>query len=326
MTGKNKRPRERRHHYLPQFYLAGFTDKGTKKGHLWVLDHETRGQWIAKPDDVAIECDLYRLDPAREAPLTVERVLETIESKAAPVIRNIARNHEMPDGEDYLALMEFIAAMVVRVPRLRNQDYRAISEFVERGKKMSEWTKGHPWKIVSSPPSPGSQEGPSLKDLAAVTESKDEFTHQLHVPSMFTVIPGLVPFLAARHWTIWLAPSADADFICSDSPIFLQWITPVPPFYSPGFGLGNTYLTFPLSRRVALAAAFEIPGGTLHATREQVAAFNSSTAASSERFLFSRHKDFLFQKRDGSVSTTTEEALDEIEAQRRNRRANNGKN
>jgi hypothetical protein len=285
---------------------------GTKKGHLWVLDQETLSQRLAKPADVALECDLYRLDPVKDDPLAVERYLATIESNAAPVIRGIAAKREMPDGKDYAALLEFVAAMIVRIPRLRNQDYQVMSEFVERGKKIAEWLKRHPGELISLPPSPGSGTGPSLEELAAVTESKDKFTHELYVPSMLSAIPGLVPYLAARQWTIWIAPSGDADFICSDSPVFLQWITPVTAFYSPGFRLANTYLTFPLSRKVALAAAFEGPGGTLLASPQQVAAINASTAASSERFIFSRHKDFVWVKRDDSVSSTSKELLEEI--------------
>ena len=319
MKHAKKPARERRHHYLPQFYLAGFTDKGTKEGRLWVFDQETLSQRIAKPDDVAVECNLYRLDPARQSPLAVEReVLATIESKAAPVIRSIVANQRMPDGEDYIALMTFLAAMVVRIPRLRNQDYKVMSEFVERGKKISEWLKEHPGETISLPPTPGAERGPSLEKLASVTESKDKFTHELYVPSMLSVIPRLVPYLAARQWTIWVAPSGDAEFVCSDSPIFLQWITPVSAFYSPGFGLANTYLTFPLSNRVALAATFEIQGETLKASIQQVAAINTSTALSSERFIYSRRKDFVCVKPDGSLHNSGREALEAIRATRRN--------
>jgi hypothetical protein len=39
----------RKHHYVPEFYLAGFTESGTDDGRLHVLDKEQLRQWPSTP-------------------------------------------------------------------------------------------------------------------------------------------------------------------------------------------------------------------------------------------------------------------------------------
>ena len=39
----------RKHHYVPQFYLAGFTENDSKDGQLFVLDKEQRKTWAKTP-------------------------------------------------------------------------------------------------------------------------------------------------------------------------------------------------------------------------------------------------------------------------------------
>ena len=43
------RKHARKHHYVPQFYLAGFTATGNKDGQLWVFDKETGRNWPKTP-------------------------------------------------------------------------------------------------------------------------------------------------------------------------------------------------------------------------------------------------------------------------------------
>jgi hypothetical protein len=46
---------------LPAFYLAGFTDTGTKDGTLYVFDYARKRRYTSKPEKVARERDFYRL-------------------------------------------------------------------------------------------------------------------------------------------------------------------------------------------------------------------------------------------------------------------------
>ena len=63
----------RSHHYVPAFYLAGFTDTGTRDGFLWVSDRETERTWRSKPDEAGCERDFYRIYLEGLRPDAVER-------------------------------------------------------------------------------------------------------------------------------------------------------------------------------------------------------------------------------------------------------------
>ena len=52
----------RKHHYVPQTYLAGFTDSGENDGRLYVLDKDDGRQWPSNPGDTGCERDFYMLE------------------------------------------------------------------------------------------------------------------------------------------------------------------------------------------------------------------------------------------------------------------------
>ena len=52
----------RRHHYIPQFYLAGSTSDGTKDGLLHATDLTIGKQWKCKPEGVAHSRDHFLVD------------------------------------------------------------------------------------------------------------------------------------------------------------------------------------------------------------------------------------------------------------------------
>jgi hypothetical protein len=51
-----------KHHFVPQCYLAGFTDGGSKTGKLCVFDFQVRRFFRTKPKNVAFEIDFNRFE------------------------------------------------------------------------------------------------------------------------------------------------------------------------------------------------------------------------------------------------------------------------
>ena len=69
----------RRHHYVPQCWLAGFTETGENDGRLWVTDFSRQQQWPTTPANAGHIRDFYRLaDPAPD-PVAVERFFSQLE-------------------------------------------------------------------------------------------------------------------------------------------------------------------------------------------------------------------------------------------------------
>ena len=73
-------------HYIPKFYLKGFTDK---QGALWVYER-FKPLRESKPEHEAHRPDYYTHAEDGERDETAEDVLKKVESQAAPIIVKLA--------------------------------------------------------------------------------------------------------------------------------------------------------------------------------------------------------------------------------------------
>lgn len=315
MGKRHKASRPQKHHWLPQFYLAGFTASGEKTGSLWTTDLQRRVQRSAAVKKVACERDLYRIDSVKNDPFCAEDKLGDVEGRVAPVIRKIIAHSAIPGGEEFQVLMEFIATMALRMPWFRNMNFEAMQPFK---KEMEEGMRIHPHQDVVLG---GSQLSFRVSQSEMRQDVKDlrdpaTFTHNLHMPTVMRLVPDLVPLLSRRRWSLIVADNDAGDYITCDCPVRLAWFAPpqnpaarmqpakqtvalsygkwrgsVPP---PGFGCKRTYLVFPLDRRTALDATFELPGQVTAADKGSVAALNGLLVMGAHRYLYSAQPDFCW--------------------------------
>lgn len=90
----------RRHHYVAQMYLAGFTNTGTKDGQLWVADLKRKHEWRCKPEGVAHSRDFYRLEIPEVDPFVIERSFGELEGEFAAVIQDVIANKRFVSEAD----------------------------------------------------------------------------------------------------------------------------------------------------------------------------------------------------------------------------------
>ena len=109
----------RNHHFVPQGYLAGFTDDGTRDGRLFVSDLVSRSIFQTKPRKVAAERDFNRIDANGQDPDALERALGEFEGRAASVIRGIRESGQLPTDEELSYVINLMALLVVRNPKSR---------------------------------------------------------------------------------------------------------------------------------------------------------------------------------------------------------------
>ena len=102
------KPIARRHHYLPQAYLADFTSVGSKNGQFHVFDVQTRHSFRTTPLNVAIERDFNRLDVKDRAPDAIEKVLASFEAQATPAIQRVIQSQASPCDDDHNLLVLFL--------------------------------------------------------------------------------------------------------------------------------------------------------------------------------------------------------------------------
>jgi hypothetical protein len=116
------------HHYVPRFYLRHFLDA---KQQLWIYDKSANKVFKTTPDRIAAETQFYRLPKSLAGgkdPLSIEKALSNLESKASIIIARIileaghlaaAEKVTLSDEERKL-LSEFIATQHFRTLELRD--------------------------------------------------------------------------------------------------------------------------------------------------------------------------------------------------------------
>jgi len=299
----------RKHHYIPRFYLAGFTGEGTDAGRLHVLNLYTGEAWQSTPAAAAHERDFYRMDGVDDA-LAFEKMLAQIEWNTRGLIQEIELSRTLPDpeGERYLELMFFLSVMVARVPR-RRADAAKIAERL--GKRMLRGNVASPetWKATVE-----RLKAKGLGDFSDVDYGwwksivdKEEFTIDMtrgqHLALMMKSIEDLYPFLANRKWHLQVAADDAGEFVCSDHPVTLAWADGRREARgAPGFMLRETEVTMPLTRRLALRGRFEGMNASVTVSKRTVATLNDRTLFLA-RQVYSPSEDFAWLRCDGKVGS-----------------------
>lgn len=276
----------RKHHYVPKFYLAGFTDNGTVDGDLHVIDTTRLKTWVKKPKDVAHQRDFHEVNVGPDSdPMSVENVLGQLEGRWGMVLRSVLEQRSLPTDNAFGDLMIFIAFMAVRVPRIRETISNFIEELQRKEEFARKWLEQQGQQVEPAPDS----------DFAT-------FDQTWHVQQMIRMAIELSPRLSLRQWNLWIAEDQAPDLICSDSPVVPTWVIPICGPYSPGFGTPNTVVSVPLSKRVALVSMLEVDVGPLALGKNDVAQMNSATGMHA-RQLYCPASDFVWLTSDGKVGS-----------------------
>jgi hypothetical protein len=76
----------RRHHYVPQYYLKGFSVPRKGKPQVSVFDREERKSFQTATANVAAEKDFNRVEIAGQSPDVFENAMAQFEGEAAPAL------------------------------------------------------------------------------------------------------------------------------------------------------------------------------------------------------------------------------------------------
>lgn len=317
-----------RQHYIPKFYLAGFASQGSKRSKIWVLDKVERRQWTTIPSKAAHRRNYYRISgQGATDPDAFERAFGVIESRVAPVLREIVLSNDLPaSGEEVEILLNFVALMAVRVPGSRDATNRLFDVLSKR------FLHG----LFSSPETYQAQLQKMKEDGAEIADevgyeamrefvSRNEYTtkppQNLELRTMLGSFRIVLELLAKRTWFLLIARECASDFVTSDRPVTLDWTREPPgfPWVQPGFGMPDSIVRFPLSPRVVLAGLFTCAEPRCAASQELVARTNACTCRSAERFIYASSEDFVWMHRDGAIRDAAD-LLEELEAAEPKRR------
>lgn len=307
---KNIKP-PMKHHYIPQFYLANFINPSDNNAQLWVTDLKQCKQWKAAPSAIAYQNKLYSLEENKEGQNTendiIEKTFSQLESMADPIIKEILKTERLPTGEGFNILINFIALMASRTPVMINQRAKPLIEMNKIVMDLYLSSKDR-WESLTT--RMAEEEKLSPKSLSITTyEKMNEFIRSRNykmdinqnykIKQMLDSVDILIPLLAQRKWSLLFSKDITTTlpqlggFICSDNPVALVSLDPLPPIYSPGFGMLRTEVSMPLSKDVAIVGRFEGNEEVSTISVKGVASINSRTGMYADRFHYHSNKNFI---------------------------------
>lgn len=313
---------DRRHHYVPAFYLALFTETLTQDGDLWVFDGTQRSSWKSTPRGAGHARDFNRIEVPGVEPLAIEKeVFGAVEDLAAPVLKawggkatgtlTLGLPGFTSTFEELSAVVTFIAAQSVRVPRRREMIDQLNTDLTRRILDLKTETDE---TFARAQESNEHLRELTREEVRAFLDDPN-FRVKIDTAGYFrSLLPTMTPItdlLGARKWGIIQAPSGGPYFICSDDPVVL-----IPSgetshsFFGTGFGTPGATVCIPLSARHALwgidldverEPVFNV--GVVLGSARSVATVNRTIIAGSHRFLFAGSADFSWLRDDQQIGS-----------------------
>lgn len=244
------------------------------------------------------ERDFNRIDFSGVVPNYLEAALGfELEGRVATALRNIENTNEF-EGEDRAYILNLIALFAIRNPTRRVQ-YNSV---VDAGSKMVlSIAAQHAGRRVN-----GVKITDDLKRFIDEDKFNIIFSRNEHIRAELSIFNELLPYFFHRNWMLVRAPD-DAQFITSDFPVVLLWSYPGKYKLSPGFGLKDTQVHFPLSKKLALIGDFDGIDHSLTEPKEIIALMNSNVLAQAKRWIFTSKQDFYFLGQSGECLFGIEE-------------------
>jgi hypothetical protein len=294
----------RRHHYVPQAYLAAFTSSGAKDGQFHVLDVETGRVFRTSPLNVGAERDFNRVDIEGYPPDAVEGALAPFEGQAVAAIRRVIERQEFPKDDDWNLILNLLGLIAVRNPRMRESFNRAREQALRR---LSDLLVSDE-KIWNSHIGMAQEAGEGIGETVSFERAKQfveegKYTIDFHPGGNLrreaNAADELLPLLGQRAWSVLVAPKGGPEFICSDHPVTVAWKR---GHSGPaGFDLRETEVFMPLGRRFGFYGVYETPlAPVVNCEPCFVAKMNRRTASNAERHVYSALQIF-FVWEDGDV-------------------------
>jgi hypothetical protein len=294
-----------RHHYVPCFLLGGFTPSGRQSDKLWSFDRERSRPEHRAPKAVAFERDYYSVEVEGELDDRAETFFSLVETIAAPIIRDMIDSRVVPAGTDFANLMYFLGLTHGRSPAFRDALVRFHEDGMHNRVKLLASSRENYEAGMRGYPADKKKPTFEMMQKWAGEEKFVEIANPsvLHLQgTMFSLDQGAVNVLGNRKWSLLFAEEDGVQFVCSDNPISIRSSrAPFEHFVPPGLAYSGTDFILPIHRRVALLGRFEGRSEVYDVGDEVVAAINTRTMSSSQRYIFAPEPEFSVIEPDGTV-------------------------
>lgn len=286
-----------RHHYIPVFYLKGFTDP-QDDSRIWVYDKDDEKVFNVSPEKIAFERHYHTFinEEGEKDSDSIEDLLSNIEGESAEVIRKIHSRDKLTP-EDKMSFAVFVATMMVRIPNYRKNMETAITGLIGKMTKVmasnkeafhESYKRFQKAKDISDDMDP--------EEIRKFMESED-YKLSVRPDFMMFIAFNQIQELARVFFTMnWLFVEATNEhkYLTGDNPLF--YCDPTHKQNSIyGVGLTNDLIevTLPLSNELCAYASWhgEFDYNHVPGRNNIIKSINKRTISSSLRFVFASIHD-----------------------------------
>jgi len=294
-------PEARAHHFLPVFYLKGFTDRqgdrAADEGVLWVYSKDKPAR-KSKPSEEAHQRDLYSFKDSEGKRQNIEEGLSKIESDMAPIFRRVTDDSNEITSQEAAEIATFATVMWARGPAAK--DY--LDQVATSAVKASLLKRAADEAKFSADYEELRQRDNlelSAEEARRMILSGDwEITQNspgYNLKMMFNAVENLTPVLTAKAWDV-LTISGNDFFCAGDNPV----VTLVPKngeaTLGVGFGTPGVEVYFPLDSRNCFVASDRGLKERLEVSPEEVRQINEILMLHAARFAYARENNAAVEK------------------------------
>lgn len=302
----------KRHHFVPAFYLAGFTDGEDRDSPFWCAGKDGK-IFPTNPNNACMENNYYTLTESSD-PTAVENMYSGLEGDIANSLRYIKENNWTPRPIDEAFLHIFAATLYLRVPEFRNSMATPIKRVQDimldmwsritlanarNGGNVSEDDFLNATRVHSALLMREHGEAFGNDHYASHGRSEDTSTpsvsRDLLIKVELNMLHDTAKSIALRRWFLFSVPECEkCEFITSDNSFVLLPGKTHPKMY--GLLTRGTEVVIPLHKRAVLFGTFE--KGKVRTPvepKELVAEVNECVYHQSNRWIYSLRKDIVEQ-------------------------------
>lgn len=282
---------KKRHHYLPVFYLNGFTDNN---GCLYVYDKESKSVFESSPEGVAYENDYFSyITPEGEKDSeTVENFIGELEGEFAKPLKKILNSEPLLDDER-ITFAYFIASMMVRVPNFRDNIRKGTGEALKHINTFIASNK-ESFERMMSKKGDEMKGGMSLEAFRQFMLNPDNYKVDVN-PQYATgmalwQMESMAKVFYDMKWA-FIRATDDYKFMTGDNP--LKYIDPTHnprSFYGVGLLNKNVEVSLPLSKEVCAFGSWKYREGYAKVSNNHIRHLNKMTVTATRRHVFADKK------------------------------------
>jgi hypothetical protein len=291
--------KKQRHHYLPQFYLRGFSAEN-KQGSVWVYEKGHHEPKLVSVRDAAVIKKYYSTENENGIQISgIEDGLAQLEGNVAPLLEKLKVSDQTLSAQQTQLLLSFASLMVTRIPTFRNSVGKLVREITRLVTKMMAADEKR-WEALLKgyERDSGERIDVPIDELREFALSDDRYVIEIH-PNEFVRLMAhgsrsIYGLFTRMRWSFLKSDNA-SPFITSDTPV-IPYVPGASPNMPIGFGMKRVEVSFPISRRLCMLGKYHGSEGFLSVDTKTVGDINSRTLSGAKRFLFTSFESRRLQE------------------------------